>query len=203
MQTLDVPKDGITVPVTASADWGAGAYAVVTLYRPLGDGGKLNPVRAMGLAWIGINPAAHKLTVTVQAPCQNHAAPDAHRADQDRRHRRRAQPYVTLSAVDEGILQLTRFTTPDPLGYFYGKLALGEDIRDDYGNLLDGECRCSAPSTRAAMPATFGGPGLPVESTKVVSLFSGRVQVGADGMAQISRAGAGFRGPVAADGRRL
>ena len=90
VQTLDVPKDGITVPVTASADWGVGAYAVVTLYRPLADGGKLNPVRAMGLAWIGIDPAAHKLAVTIQAPAKITPRQTLTVPIQDRRHRPRS-----------------------------------------------------------------------------------------------------------------
>ena len=81
-------------------------------------------------------------------------------------------------------MQLTNFTTPDPLGYFYGKLALGEDIRDDYGNLLDGNADLGAIH-QGGDAGAFGGPSLPVESTKVVSLFSGRVQVGADGVARI------------------
>ena len=184
VQTLDVPKDGITLPVTASADWGAGAYAVVTLYRPLGDGGKLNPVRAMGLAWIGINPAAHRLAVDIQAPSKITPRQTLTVPIKINGIAAGAQPYVTLSAVDEGILQLTRFATPDPLGYFYGKLALGEDIRDDYGNLLDGSADAGAIH-QGGDSSQFGGPGLPVESTKVVSLFSGRVQVGADGKVRI------------------
>ena len=44
-----------------------------------------------------------------------------------------------LAAVDEGILQLTDFETPDPVGYFFGKRRLGIDLRDLYGNLINGK----------------------------------------------------------------
>jgi uncharacterized protein YfaS (alpha-2-macroglobulin family) len=184
VQTLNVPKGGITVPITASADWGAGAYAVVTLYRPLKDGGPLDPVRAMGLAWIGIDPASHKLAVTVAAPTKIKPRQTLIVPVRIAGVAPGATPFITLSAVDEGILQLTQFTTPDPLDYFYGKLALAEDIRDDYGNLLDGGADTGAIH-QGGDAADLGGAGLPVESTKVVSLFSGRVQVGADGIAKI------------------
>ena len=185
VQTLDVPKDGVTVPITASADWGAGAYAVVTMYRPLGDGGPLNPVRAMGLAWIGIDPAAHKLHLTVEAPAKITPRQTITVPVKINGVAAGATVYVTLAAVDEGILQLTNFQTPDPLDYFFGKLALAEDIRDDYGELLDGSAAAGAIQ-QGGDSGGLGGPGLPVESTKVVSLFSGRVQVGTDGMARIA-----------------
>ena len=44
--------------------------------------------------------------------------------------------YLTLAAVDEGILRLTRFNSPNPAKHFFGKRALGVDIRDDYGRLI-------------------------------------------------------------------
>ncbi len=184
VQTVDVPKAGITVPIKVSANWGAGAYAVVTMVRPLGDGGPLNPVRAMGLAWIGIDPARHKLAVTVEAPAKIMPRQTIIVPVKIAGVAPGGAAFVTLSAVDEGILQLTSFTTPDPLDYFYGKLALAEDIRDDYGNLLDGSADAGAIQ-QGGDAGGLGGPGLPVESTKVISLFSGRVRVGMDGMARI------------------
>jgi len=183
-QTLAIPKAGATIPITADANWGAGAYVIVTMYRPLAAGGPVAPVRAIGIAWLGISPAAHALGVVISAPAkitprQSITIPvkitGATAGD---------TPYVTLSAVDEGILQLTRFTTPDPLGFLYGKLNLAIDIRDDYGNLLNGSADAGAIQ-QGGDSASLGGPGLPVTSTKVVSLFSGPVAVDKNGMAQI------------------
>jgi uncharacterized protein YfaS (alpha-2-macroglobulin family) len=185
VRTLDVPKIGITVPITVGADWGAGAYAVVTLYRPLADQGPFSPVRAMGLAWIGIDPAAHRLNVAVLAPAKITPRQTLNVTVKIAGLAQGSAAFVTLAAVDEGILQITRFTTPDPLDYFYGKLALTEDIRDDYGNLLDGGADPGAIH-QGGDAGDLGGPGLPVTSTKIVSLFSGRVRVGGDGMAHVA-----------------
>ena len=48
------------VDVRVSADWGAGAYVLVTDYRPLNDATGHEPVRSIGVAWLGVdNSAAH------------------------------------------------------------------------------------------------------------------------------------------------
>ncbi len=47
--------------------------------------------------------------------------------------------YLTLAAVDEGILQLTDFKSPDPIAYYFGKRRLGVGMRDDYGRLIKAE----------------------------------------------------------------
>jgi uncharacterized protein YfaS (alpha-2-macroglobulin family) len=194
-QTLAIPKTGATIPITADANWGAGAYVIVTMYRPLAASGPQGPVRAIGIAWLGISPAAHSLSVAIAAPAkitprQTITIPvkitGAMAGD---------TPYVTLSAVDEGILQLTRFTTPDPLGFLYGKLNLAIDIRDDYGNLLDGSADAGAIQ-QGGDSASLGGPGLPVTSTQVVSLFSGPVAVDKNGMANIQITVPDFEGQL-------
>ena len=56
-----LPKDGTTLNVPVSAGWGAGAYAVVQLYRPAH--GSTPPDRAIGLTWLGLQPGAHRLPV--------------------------------------------------------------------------------------------------------------------------------------------
>jgi uncharacterized protein YfaS (alpha-2-macroglobulin family) len=194
-QTLAIPKGGATIPITADANWGAGAYVLVTMYRPLAAGGPQAPVRAIGVAWLGISPAAHSLGVVIAAPAkitprQSITIPvkitGATAGD---------TPYVTLSAVDEGILQLTKFATPDPLGFLYGKLNLAMDIRDDYGNLLDGSADAGAIQ-QGGDSGSLGGPGLAVTSTQVVSLFSGPVMVGADGTALIKITVPDFEGQL-------
>ncbi len=54
---IDAPAAGATVDIPVSADWGAGAYVLVTDYRPLRDAmgrdvtGR-EPVRSIGLTWL-------------------------------------------------------------------------------------------------------------------------------------------------------
>jgi len=90
--------------------------------------------------------------------------------------------FLTLAAVDEGILQLTRFASPQPHRYYFGKRRLAVEIRDDYARLLDG--KGTVGQIRSGGDG-MGGRGLPVVPTKSVALFSGIVAVGADGTAQV------------------
>lgn len=181
-RSIAVPKEGTTVDIAASGDWGAGAYVLVSEYRPLNDGRPRDPVRAIGLAWIGIDTAPRSLSVSLNAP--------------DKVTPRQAidvpikvtgaiagETYLTLAAVDEGILQLTRFTTPNPVDFLFGKRRLGIDIRDDYGRLLDGSADTGA--IRQGGDEGIGGRGLPVISTRTVALFAGPVVLAKDGSAHI------------------
>lgn len=82
--------------------------------------------------------------------------------------------YVTLSAVDNGVLQVSDFKTPDPYNYFYQKKALQVSSYDLYP-LLFAEVRAKLSST--------GGDGdlemakrvnpMPAKRIKVVSYWSG------------------------------
>ena len=183
--SLDVPAEGADIALTATPAWGTGAYVLVSMYRPLAAaGGPHDPVRAMGVAWLATDPAPHTLGVTITAPAmvkprQRITVPvkvtDLHTGQ---------TAYVTLAAVDEGILQITRFHSPDPNTWFLGKRRLGIDIRDDYGRLLDGSA--PAGTIREGGDEEVGGPGLGVTSTRIASLFQGPVAVGPDGTATVS-----------------
>ncbi len=192
---IDVPREGKTVEIPVSADWGAGAYVLASLYRPA-DGGKGHlPVRAIGLVWIGVDPGAQVLTVDLKAPDkitprQTLDLP-VHVAGA-----RPGEPVsLTVAAVDEGILQLTRFQSPDPVPYYFGQRSLAIDIRDDYGRLLDGN-EGPVGTIRSGGDAGFGGKGLPVVPTKSVALYSGPVSVGPDGNARVPLAIPDFEGEL-------
>jgi uncharacterized protein YfaS (alpha-2-macroglobulin family) len=82
--------------------------------------------------------------------------------------------FVTLAAVDNGVLQISDFKTPDPYGYFYQKKALQVTDYDLYP-LLFAELRTKISSS--------GGDGesdmkkrtnpMPAKRIKVVSYWSG------------------------------
>ena len=55
---------------------------------------------------------------------------------------------VAIAMVDEGILNITKYESPNPVNYFFGRRALGVDLRDDYGRLLNPNL--GAPATIAS-----------------------------------------------------
>jgi uncharacterized protein YfaS (alpha-2-macroglobulin family) len=180
---IDAPASGATVDVPVSADWGAGAYVLVTDYRPLADVKGREPVRSIGVAWLGVDNAPRTLNVSIGGPdkivprqkvtipviIKGLGSEDA---------------WVTLAAVDEGILQLTDFKSPDPVAYYFGKRRLGVLMRDDYGRLIRVEKGAVGALEQGG--DSFGGRSLAVVPQRTVALFSGLVKVGAGGVASIT-----------------
>jgi uncharacterized protein YfaS (alpha-2-macroglobulin family) len=98
-----------------------------------------------------------------------------------------------VAAVDEGILRLTKATSPDPVGWYFGKRAFSVDYRDDYGRLLD--ANLGAPASVYGGDE-LGGEGLTVTPTKSVALWSGVVTTGPDGRATVKLPAADFNGQL-------
>jgi uncharacterized protein YfaS (alpha-2-macroglobulin family) len=183
VQTADVPAEGADITVKADASWGVGAYIMASVYRPSTQVMGHAPVRAVGLAYVKLDLSARTLDVSLAAPPV--LRPRTHvdvgvtvtgeAASQGR-------VWLTLAAVDEGILQLTRFTSPDPVSHFYGKRRLAVDVRDDYAHLIDGNGGVPG-EIRAG--GDLDGAGLSEVPTRTTALFSGLVEVGADGHASV------------------
>ena len=192
---LHVPAEGATIEIPVKAEWGSGAYVMATAYRPLSAGRAHEPVRAVGVSWVGVDLAERTLGVKLDLP---------------ERIRPRAQvtvpvtvsglaqgqrAHLTLAAIDEGILQLTHFKTPSPADYYYAKRQLGIAMRDDYGHLLD-ERDAPAGAIHVGGDTSLGGAALAVVPTKTVALFSGLVETDKDGHAQITLEVPDFQGQL-------
>ena len=174
-RTMTVPAGGVDVDVPVSADWGTGAYATVHIFRTAADA-KSRPARAIGLAWIGIDPSVRKLPMAFEA-----ADKYAPRARATVRLRTAPGAWASLAVVDEGILRLTRFVSPDPSDHFLGRRRLGLDIRDDWGRLIappDGE------ATVLRQGGDEGSFALPDIPQKTVTLFIPPVQADPDGVVE-------------------
>lgn len=180
---IEAPASGATVDIPVSAEWGAGAYVLVTAYRPLGSVKGREPVRSIGLAWLGVDNAPRTLNVAIGGgekirPRQRVTLPVTIKGLGSE------EAFVTLAAVDEGILQLTDFKSPDPVSHYFGKRRLGVLMRDDYGRLIRAE-RGAVGAMREGGDG-FGGRSLAVVPQRTVALFSGIVKLNAKGTASIA-----------------
>ena len=204
LKSFELPEGGTTLDIPVDPNWGNGVYALVTAYRPpsppdpasAGTSAR-GPGRAVGIAWLGVDPALRTLGVTLAPP--DVARPRApvsvpiKVAGLDKGE----EAYVTLAAVDEAVLKLTDFDSPSPADYFFGKEKLGVELRDLYGRLID-------PHAGAIGALRSGGDnfakravaGLPDKSNKVVALFSGIVKLDADGAASVKFDMPDFQGQV-------
>ena len=91
LRSVHLPAEGATVEIPVEQELGPGVYALVSAYRPATLAGpqQRGPGRAVGVAWLGIDPAPRTLTAVVtRARCR---APARAGRDpgQDRRARRR------------------------------------------------------------------------------------------------------------------
>ena len=84
------------------------------------------------------------------------------------------------------MLQLTGYTAPDPLDYFLGKRALDVLLHDVYGYLIRAQGDVVAGLRTGGDMEGRNLESLPERSSKVVSLYSGIVEVGSDGQATVS-----------------
>lgn len=176
-QRVRIDADAKEISIETDSSWGAGFYVLATIVTPRDAGERPVPRRAMGVTYVPFDMAAKTMSVSLDVP------------DVLRPRQRLELPVsidgvnagsevmLTLAAVDEGILRLTKFKSPDPVAHYHGKKRLGVAIRDDYGRILN---------ANLGAPARFGGDqlggeGLTVVPTKSVALFSGLVKVDASG----------------------
>ncbi|MHA6645901.1 alpha-2-macroglobulin family protein [Mesorhizobium sp. A623] len=180
--TATVPEGGATIDVPVGEDWGAGAYVTATLYRP-GDAQESRmPTRAIGVKWLKVDPADKKLAVTLSppektVPRQTLSVPVAVAGVQPG-----TQAYVTVAAVDVGILNLTNYKAPDPENWFFGQRMLGLELRDLYGLLIDGSLGTTGKLRTGGDGANMQAQGEP-PTEKLVAFFSGVVEFDAEGKA--------------------
>ena len=186
LRNIDVPAGGSDVDIPVDAAWGPGAYATVHVFHP--GSATEKPRRAIGLAWIGIDPKARTLDVSFDTPVT--ATP---RATTDVVLHTAPGAWLTLAAVDEGVLRLTKFTSPDPIAHYFGRRVLGMDIRDDWGRLID---PAQGGATLLHQGGGDGGDALPEIPQKVVALFTPPLQAGPDGAIRIPLAIPDFNGQV-------
>lgn len=193
---VDVPRGGGEIPVEVGANWGSGAYVTAMLYRATDEAQKRMPGRAVGLKWLAIDQASRTLKVSLDTPQKVASGATLVVPVKVDGLARGEEARVTLAAVDVGILNLTRYQTPSPEGWFYAQTRLGAEIRDLYGRLIDGmraeRGRLRSGGDAASGMAMQGTP--PVDA--IVALTSGIVKVDAEGRAKVEFALPDFNGTV-------
>ena len=180
IREIQLAEGGTEVEVPVDAAWGAGAYVTVTAFRP-GETRQGQPGRALGLAWVQVDPGSRRIEVSIGTP--GRITPRQSLAIPIRLANAGEGAILTLAAVDEGILRLTRFESPDPVPHFMGRRRLAVDIRDDYGRLIpppEGEL---AVLRQGGDEFSAGAIEIP---QRTVALFSGPVAVAPDGTATVT-----------------
>src|SRR3954465_2505147 len=184
-QTVDVKEGTQQVKLAVGKDWGAGAYVLATLRRPLDAAALRMPGRAIGLKWFGIDKKTRTLQVALTPPPLVRPGTALKIPVQLSGLNPGEDAKIVVAAVDVGILNLTNYKPPAPDDYYLGQRRLTSEIRDLYGQLIDG-----MQGTRGQLRTGGDAAGAELQGSpptqKPLALYSGIVTVDADGTAEIS-----------------
>ncbi len=172
-------KTDISVPIEAGM--APNVYAAVTLIQPYNNTENDAPIRLFGVQRILVEePATHlHPVIDIAAEVQPEKEVTFTVKEQDGR-----QMSYVVALVDEGLLSLTRFKTPDPWKSFYATEALGVRTWDLYDLIL------GAYGARMEQLFAIGGdaegdgvvtPNSKADRFKPVSMFLGPFTVKAKG----------------------
>jgi uncharacterized protein YfaS (alpha-2-macroglobulin family) len=183
-QSIDVKEGTSQVKIAVGKDWGTGAYVLATLRRPLDAAAQRMPGRAIGLKWFGIDKKARTLTVDLAPPPLVRPGSALKIPVKLGGLNPGEDAKVVIAAVDVGILNLTNYKPPAPDDFYLGQRRLTAEVRDLYGQLIDGMqgTRGQIKSGGDAGAELTGSP----PTQKPLALYSGIVTVGANGTAEVS-----------------
>lgn len=183
-RSVSVPAEGTTVEWPIPAEWGPGVYITATAFRPADNTAQRGPGRAIGLVWAGLDPAPRTLNIALNAPTEWKPRQTVELPVTVTGLDPGQPAYLTVAAVDEGILQLTDFISPNPVKYFLGKRRLGMQLLDLYGKLIETGGRAGQLNVGGdADSRQLDGSG--VRTVKTLALFSGPVTLDSNGQARI------------------
>ncbi|MGV3541163.1 MAG: alpha-2-macroglobulin family protein [Rufibacter sp.] len=172
---LETDKKAASFSLPIKDEFLPNVYISAIALREIKDN-RLPMTIARGFKAVPVTKKATKLDVAILAP-------DLTRSKRTQRVRVKSAPnaQVTLAVVDEGILQLKDYKTPDPHGFFYQKRALEVSAFDLYPYLF--------PEIGSRRSST-GGDGYDLEKrvnpltskrVKLVSIWSGHLKANANG----------------------
>lgn len=183
-QSLTVKEGQSKVNVQVGKDWGTGAYVVATLRRPLDTAAQRMPGRALGLKWFSIDKKVRTLDVVLTTPSLVRPSTTFNMPVKIGGLNPGEDAKIVVAAVDLGILNLTGYKPPAPDEFYLGQRRLSAEIRDIYGQLIDGMQGTRGQIRTGGDAANASLQGSP-PTQKPLALYSGIVTVGPDGTAEI------------------
>ena len=177
----------VEIPITA--DMAPNAYVTISVIQPHRQTANDRPLRMYGVVPLRVADPDTRLDLTLTAPDELKPE-DAFEIVVQTGDGKPAQ--LTLSVVDEGLLDITQFSTPDPWRAFFSKLRLGLHVSDLFGQVIGvniGDVFKTFAIGGDAALAAYRRDRLPEEQKqrfKSVSLFEGPVATDDQGRAVVS-----------------
>ncbi|GAB3017477.1 hypothetical protein GCM10027051_22890 [Niabella terrae] len=177
---LNTSNKSASLKIKANDAFLPNIYIATTLFRAM-DGSDMPLTVAHGYQPIKVEARQHQLPVAVKVSEKSRS-----RTKQVIEIKTAPHAFVTVAAVDEGILQVKNYDSPNPYDYFYQKVALGVRSFDIYPLLLpEYKMTSSFTGGDGGDEASLDGRVNPlfVNRVKNVSFWSGLLK--ADGSGRI------------------
>lgn len=184
-QFVDVPAEGASVEIPVDAAWTPGAYVAVSLVQPGAGGtdGPPLPERAVGIAYLDVDTDDMRLAVSIDVPEVAEPRTTVSVPVRVTGLAPEETAYLTVAAVDIGILNLTGYEAPDLDEHYLGQRRLGVELRDLYGELIDASGARRGRVRSGGDGIASGNEALP-PNEEPVSLFTGLIETDASGVAE-------------------
>ncbi|MGN7613728.1 alpha-2-macroglobulin family protein [Magnetococcales bacterium HHB-1] len=147
---------------------------------------RFTPNRAMGLIHLPLKRPDHTLDISLvtkdKIRPEGPLSVEIHLKDPPKK----APTFVTLAAVDLGVLNITDFKTPDARNHFFAKRRYGVESRDVYGQVVE-----NINGVKGKL--RFGGDAAGLrrnkrgkDTVRILSLFQAPVQFDQQGIAKVT-----------------
>ncbi len=197
VRSLDV-KAGTVVEIPVTQDWERhDVYITALVFRGGSAPSKITPSRAVGEVFVPMDRRDRRVDVALSTRPQ--MRPDEPlQVTINAPQMAGKQAWATLSAVDVGILNITRYPVPDANAHFFAQRRLGVDAYDIYGRVIESydggtaRLRFGGDMALAALPQARR----PTSRVQTVDLFSGPVKLDGKGKAQVTLRTPDFNGTL-------
>ena len=197
VQAIDA-KPGSTFSIPVTKDWERhDIYVTALVFRGGSAPSKITPARAVGVAHVPMDRRDRRVAVGLSVPRQMRpeqnlpvtvSVPEL----------AGKLAHVTVSAVDVGILNITRFPVPDANAQFFAQRRFGVDAYDIYGRVIESfeggsaKIRFGGDMALSALPQAKR----PTSRVQTVDLFSGPVKLDGKGNARVALRVPDFNGTL-------
>lgn len=180
-------KAGSTFDIPVTADWERHDVHVVALvFRGGQASDKTTPARAMGIEHVAMERNDRRIPLKLQMPAKMRPGnPLDVTVQADGLAGKQA--FVTVAAVDQGVLNITDYPVPDAWAWMFAKRAMVIDAYDLYSRVIEA---MDGAVAKVRYGGDMSGKGLPKATrlnpkVKIVDLFAGPVAFDASGKAVV------------------
>ncbi|ARU54729.1 lipoprotein [Oleiphilus messinensis] len=180
---LAMGAEAKTISIPIDASWQRhDIYVSVVMLRPASREQEITPARAFGLIHLPLDRSERTLNVSIEA--DDKTEPEQTFPVKVKVEGQSIHPaWVTLSAVDVGVLNITNYDTPNPEALFFGPRRYSIESRDMYSKLIElNQYERAGIRFGGDIDLSQGGDE-PLSEVQILSQFYRPQQVDAEGYA--------------------